>query len=64
MIQQLEHMCGFTRDDTAESRLAKLEARLGDIAENDLGLIAELLLLPTGKRFRSCSGHRKRSASA
>lgn len=51
VIQQLEHMCGFTRDDTAESRLAKLEARLGGIAEQDLGLIAELLLLPTGKRF-------------
>ena len=64
MIQQLEHMCGFTRDDTAESRLAKLEARLGDIAEHDLGLIAELSLLPTGKRFPVVQSAPQKNASA
>ena len=50
-IQQLEYAAGFARGDGPESKLAKLEALLDQTTEQDLGLIAELLLLPTGNRF-------------
>jgi predicted ATPase len=50
-IQQLEYAAGFARGDSPESKLAKLEALLDQTTEQDLGLIAELLLLPTGNRF-------------
>ena len=51
-IGQLERAAGFTRDDTAATKLDKLEALLGDGAEpGDLSLIAEMLSLSGGERF-------------
>src|SRR5262249_20729782 len=51
-VGQLERAAGFTRDDTAKTRLVKLEALLGDGAEpGDLSLIAEMLSLSGGERF-------------
>jgi tetratricopeptide (TPR) repeat protein len=53
-IAQLERAAGFRRDDSAELRLDKLEAVLGQ-ATHDLGeaapLLAALLSLPTGARY-------------
>ncbi len=50
-IQQIEFVARFAPGDSAEDKLAKLEAMLGHIPEQDLQLIAELLLIPTGARF-------------
>src|SRR6516165_8589178 len=51
-IGQLERAAGFTRDDTNATRLDKLEALLGDVAEpGDISLIAEMLALSGGERF-------------
>jgi predicted ATPase len=51
-IGQLERNAGFTREDTATTKLDKLEALLGDGAEpGDLSLIAEMLSLSGGERF-------------
>jgi class 3 adenylate cyclase/predicted ATPase len=51
-IGQLERAAGFTRDDTATTKLDKLEALLGDGAEpGDISLIAEMLSLSGGERF-------------
>src|SRR5262249_35619000 len=54
-ITQLERAAGFRREDAAEERLDKLEAVLSR-ATNDLGeaapLLASLLSLPTGERYR------------
>jgi len=51
-IGQLERAAGFTRDDTATTKLDKLEALLGDGAEpGDLSLIAAMLSLSGGERF-------------
>jgi class 3 adenylate cyclase/predicted ATPase len=51
-IGHLERTAGFTRDDTATTKLDKLEALLGDGAEpGDLSLIAEMLSLAGGERF-------------
>ncbi|MBV9198572.1 MAG: AAA family ATPase [Alphaproteobacteria bacterium] len=51
-IGQLERAAGFIRDDTATTKLDKLEALLGDGAEpGDLSLIAEMLSLSGGERF-------------
>jgi class 3 adenylate cyclase/predicted ATPase len=51
-IGQLERAAGFARDDTATTKLDKLEALLGDAAEpGDLSLIAEMLSLSGGERF-------------
>ena len=51
-IGQLERAAGFTRDDTATTKLDKLEALLGDAAEpGDLSLITEMLSLSGGERF-------------
>jgi class 3 adenylate cyclase/predicted ATPase len=51
-IGQLERAAGFTRDDTATTKLDKLEALLGDGTEpGDLSLIAEMLSLSGGERF-------------
>jgi class 3 adenylate cyclase/predicted ATPase len=51
-IGQLERAAGFTRDDTNATELDKLEALLGDGAEQgDLSLIAEMLSLSGGDRF-------------
>ena len=53
-ITQLERAAGFRREDTAEQRLAKLEAVLPK-ATNDLSeavpLLADLLSIPTGDRY-------------
>jgi tetratricopeptide (TPR) repeat protein len=53
-ITQLERAAGFRREDTAEQRLAKLEAVLA-LGTNDLGeavsLLADLLSIPTGDRY-------------
>jgi predicted ATPase len=51
-IGRLERAAGFTRDDTATTKLDKLEALLGDGAEpGDLSLVAEMLSLSGGERF-------------
>jgi class 3 adenylate cyclase/tetratricopeptide (TPR) repeat protein len=53
-IAQLERAAGLRREDTAEQRLAKLEALLAQ-ATNDVSevapLIADLLSIPTGDRY-------------
>jgi class 3 adenylate cyclase len=53
-IAQLERTAGFRREDTAEQRLAKLEAVLAQ-GTNDLSeavpLLADLLSIPTGDRY-------------
>jgi predicted ATPase len=53
-ITQLERAAGFRRDDTAEQRLAKLEAVLSQ-ATSDLSeavpLLADLLSIPTNDRY-------------
>ena len=53
-ITQLERAAGFRREDTADARLAKLEAVLAQ-ATHDLGeaapLLAALLSLPIGERY-------------
>jgi class 3 adenylate cyclase/tetratricopeptide (TPR) repeat protein len=53
-ITQLERAAGFRREDTAEQRLAKLEAVLA-LGTNDLReavpLLADLLSIPTGDRY-------------
>jgi class 3 adenylate cyclase/predicted ATPase len=55
-ISQLERAAGFQREDTAEGRLEKLEALLSK-GTNDLRevapLIADLLSIPTGERYRA-----------
>jgi class 3 adenylate cyclase/tetratricopeptide (TPR) repeat protein len=53
-IAQLERAAGFRRDDTAEQRLDKLEAVLGQTIHDPGGaapLLAALLSLPAGKRY-------------
>jgi predicted ATPase/class 3 adenylate cyclase len=53
-IAQLERAAGFRREDTADQRLDKLEAVLGQ-GTNDLSeavpLLADLLSIPTGDRY-------------
>jgi class 3 adenylate cyclase/tetratricopeptide (TPR) repeat protein len=53
-IAQLERAAGFRREDTAEQRVAKLEAVLAQ-GTNDLSesvpLLADLLSIPTGDRY-------------
>src|SRR5215475_11309354 len=53
-IAQLQRAASFLREDTAEQRLAKLEAVLAQ-GTNDLGeavpLLADLLSIPTGDRY-------------
>ena len=53
-IAQLERAAGFRREDTAEQRLAKLEAVLAqgthDLSEA-VPLLADLLSIPTGDRY-------------
>jgi ABC-type transport system involved in cytochrome c biogenesis ATPase subunit len=48
VISQIEHAAGFLRDDTAEQKLAKLDAVLarGAAAPEAVDLIADLLSLP------------------
>src|ERR1700756_3177134 len=53
-ISQLDRACAFRREDTAEQRLAKLEAVLAQ-GTNDLSeavpLLADLLSIPMGDRY-------------
>ena len=53
-IAQLQHAAGFTRGDTDEVKLAKLDAVLAQSNATDeaLALIAELLSIPTDQRER------------
>src|SRR5215470_10821996 len=55
-IAQLERAAGFRREDTADERLAKLEAVLAQ-GTNDLNeavpLLADLLSIPVGDRYPS-----------
>jgi predicted ATPase len=54
-IARLERAAGFGREDTAEQRLSKLEAMLGEATSN-LGdavpLLAALLSIPIGDRYQ------------
>jgi predicted ATPase len=61
-IVQLERAAGFTRDDTPEAKLGKLEALVaGDAAGPDeITLIAELLSLPNAAAELDLSPQRKR----
>jgi class 3 adenylate cyclase/predicted ATPase len=54
IIEQLERAARFERDETAEAKLAKLEARLAAGAEDVsvvAPLVADLLSVPTGSRY-------------
>ncbi|UPT96081.1 AAA family ATPase [Bradyrhizobium barranii subsp. apii] len=54
-IAQLKRAAGFRRDDNDEERLAKLEAvlvRATDDLGEALSLLADLLAIPTGGRYR------------
>jgi predicted ATPase len=52
-IAQLERAAGFGRDDTPETKLAKLATVLGQATDRlqEIGLIAELLSVPTAGRY-------------
>jgi class 3 adenylate cyclase/predicted ATPase len=51
-IVQLERAAGFARDDTANTKLDKLEALLGGGVEpGDISLMAEMLSVSGGERF-------------
>ncbi len=54
MIAQLERVAGFARDDTAETRWAKLRALLArsEASEEATALLAALLSIPAGGRYR------------
>ena len=51
VINLLERAAGFGRDDTPAAKLDKLEALMAETsaAERDVALLADLLLLPTGR---------------
>lgn len=53
LIGQLERAAGFRREDTAEEKLAKLEAVLAqsDAPPEEIGLIAALLSIPHAGRY-------------
>ena len=52
-ITQLEHAAGFSREDMAAARLAKLEALLArsNAGAEEIGFIAAVLSLPTGGKY-------------
>jgi predicted ATPase len=51
-IAHLERAANFERDDTAETKLDKLLALIGQAAEpDDISLIAEMLSISTGERY-------------
>jgi class 3 adenylate cyclase/predicted ATPase len=53
VIAQLERAAGFERDDSVEEKLDKLEALLDPASPaEDVGLIAELLSLPSALRYQ------------
>ena len=52
VIAHLERAAGFRRDDTAEARFAKFGALIDpSIGDEEVGLIAALLSVPTGPRY-------------
>ena len=53
VIAQLEVVAGFTRDDTAEAKLAKLGALLARSEANEeaIALLAGLLSIPAGEQY-------------
>jgi class 3 adenylate cyclase len=53
VIGQLERAAGFTHDDTAQQKLAKLEAVLAQSSAppEEIGFIAELLSIPHAERY-------------
>jgi class 3 adenylate cyclase len=53
VISQLEKAAGLAREDTAEEKLAKLEALLAqsNAQPDEIGFIAELLSIPNGGRY-------------
>jgi predicted ATPase len=53
-VAQLERAAGFEREDSAETRLDKLEALLaqsGDVSSETASLFADLLAVPAGGRY-------------
>jgi class 3 adenylate cyclase/predicted ATPase len=58
-IAQLERAAGFTRDDTADAKLAKLRATLAP-GGDDVVLLSELLSLPSAAAELDLSPQRKR----
>jgi class 3 adenylate cyclase/tetratricopeptide (TPR) repeat protein len=62
VIAQLERAAGFTRDDTVDQRLEKLQGLLarGARGENEIALLAELLSLPNSAAELKLSPQRKR----
>jgi class 3 adenylate cyclase/predicted ATPase len=61
-IEQLERAAGFARDDTADTKLAKLQALLasGTADYDDITLLSELLSLPSSATELNLSPQRKR----
>jgi class 3 adenylate cyclase/tetratricopeptide (TPR) repeat protein len=60
-IVQLERAAGFTRDDTAEGKLGKLQALLAPgTRDEDFALLSELLSLPSSTADLHLSPQRKR----
>ena len=61
-IVQLERAAGFARDDTAENRLAKLDAVLapGSPSDDEVMLLRELLSLPNTATALNLSPQKKR----
>jgi class 3 adenylate cyclase/predicted ATPase len=61
-IVQLERAAGFARDDTVDTRLAKLRALLvqGTRDDEDMALLSELLSLPSSAADLNLSPQRKR----
>jgi len=53
VISRLERAAGLAREDTAEEKLAKLEALLAqsNAQPHEIGFIAELLSIPNGGRY-------------
>jgi class 3 adenylate cyclase/predicted ATPase len=54
VVSQLERVAGFSRDATPEQKLTQLEAALAAARgrPEEIALIADLLALPLGERFR------------
>ncbi|HEV7995908.1 MAG TPA: AAA family ATPase [Stellaceae bacterium] len=61
-IEQLERAAGFARDDTADTKLAKLQALLasGTADYDDITLLSELLSLPSSATELNLSPQRER----
>ena len=53
IISQMEHVAGFLHDDTAQTKLKKLDAALAQTSTSahDAALFAEMLLLPHDRRY-------------